>query len=75
MFEGGRLSAAIDQLCLPFCCVCVGGGGLSTSGDSDPFFPPVHPVLFFVYFYSGLECMGHIVAYVTHFLFFLDVWI
>ncbi len=30
---------------------------------------------FFVYFFSGLECVGHSFAYVAHFVFLRDVWI
>ncbi len=29
----------------------------------------------FVYFLGGLECDGHSLAYVAHFVFFRDVWI
>jgi hypothetical protein len=31
--------------------------------------------LFFVYFFGGLECVGHSFAYVAHFWFLRDVWI
>ncbi len=30
---------------------------------------------FFVYFFGGLECVGHSFAYVAHFVFLRDVWI
>jgi hypothetical protein len=29
----------------------------------------------FVYFFGGLECVGHSFAYVAHLLFLRDVWI
>jgi hypothetical protein len=29
----------------------------------------------FVYFFSGLECVGHSFAYVAHLVFLRDVWI
>jgi hypothetical protein len=32
-------------------------------------------IIFFVYFSSGLECVGHSFAFVTHFVFLRDVWI
>ncbi len=31
--------------------------------------------VFFVYFFGGLECVGHSFAYVAHFWFLRDVWI
>ncbi len=31
--------------------------------------------LIFVYFFSGLECVGQSFAYVAHFVFLRDVWI
>jgi hypothetical protein len=31
--------------------------------------------LVFVYFFSGLECVGHSFAYVAHLRFLRDVWI
>ncbi len=30
--------------------------------------------IFFVYFFGGLECVGHFFAYVAHFVFLEDVW-
>jgi hypothetical protein len=30
---------------------------------------------FCVYFFGGLECVGHSFAYVAHFVFWRDVWI
>jgi hypothetical protein len=30
---------------------------------------------FFVYFFGGLECVGHSFTYVAHFVFLRDVWI
>jgi hypothetical protein len=29
-------------------------------------------LLFFEYFFGGLECVGHSVAYVAHFFYFLE---
>jgi hypothetical protein len=30
---------------------------------------------FYIFFFGGLECVGHSYAYVAHFLFLRDVWI
>ncbi len=30
---------------------------------------------FYIYFFGGLECVGHSFAYVDHLVFFIDVWI
>jgi hypothetical protein len=30
---------------------------------------------FFIYFFGGLECVGHSIGYVAHFVFLRDVWI
>jgi hypothetical protein len=30
--------------------------------------------VFFVYFFGGLECVGHSFAYVAHFVFLRDIW-
>ena len=35
----------------------------------------VHVMYFFVYFFGGLECVGHSFAYVAHFVFMKDVCI
>ncbi len=35
---------------------------------------PIH-IFFFVYFFGGLECVGHSFAYVAHLWFLRDVWI
>ncbi len=32
-------------------------------------------ILFFVYLFGGLECVGHSFAYVAHLRFLRDVWI
>ncbi len=42
-----------------------------------PTTPPPNSELciFFVYFFSGLECVGHSFAYVAHLWFLRDVWI
>ncbi len=32
-------------------------------------------MFFFVYFFGGLECVGHSFAYVAHLWFLRDVWI
>jgi hypothetical protein len=32
-------------------------------------------LFFFVYFFGGLECVGHSFAYVAHLWFLRDVWI
>jgi hypothetical protein len=29
---------------------------------------------FFVYFFGGLQCVGHSFAYVAHFVFLRDIW-
>jgi len=31
--------------------------------------------IFFVYFFDGLECVGHSFAYVARFVFLKDVWV
>ncbi len=30
---------------------------------------------FFVYFFGGLDCVSHSLAYIAHFVFLRDVWI
>jgi hypothetical protein len=32
-------------------------------------------IVFLVYFFGGLECVGHSLAHVAHFVFLRDVWI
>jgi hypothetical protein len=34
-----------------------------------------YDILFFVYFFGGLQCVGHSFAYVAHFVLLRDVWI
>jgi hypothetical protein len=41
----------------------------------SPFFPHSFQKPFFVYFFGGLECVGHSFAYVAYFVFLRDVWI
>jgi hypothetical protein len=35
----------------------------------------LYTLVFFVYFFGGLECVGHSFAYIAHFLFLGDIWI
>jgi hypothetical protein len=37
--------------------------------------PSIAIIIFFVYFFGGLECVGHSFAYIAHLRFLRDVWI
>ncbi len=53
-------------------CRSISGSGLASKWWRSSC---VHVSFFFVYFFGGLQCVGHSFAYVAHLWFLRDVWI
>jgi hypothetical protein len=50
-------------------------GGSKTCGSADRIPNTEASIAIFIYFFGGLQCVGHSFAYVAHFVFLRDVWI